>query len=214
MIWSGAEYRGRGRATRWLGRCDLSHARIERMQPINRWNPERPFAQRGARQVVFDSVTTGNLAGMDLWLDGLEGEIEVSTNLGAIRRTLAELGAAPEPVELGGLARKIAVSRLPDGPLRSDMDTAREIALYADLDTPLWVRATLEDGHQAWSSPILHHSWRRPMSDGLVLSRRIRRTPYTSRVEAAGVTGYSRLQPHAPAEILRADGPGKLPAPA
>ena len=154
VIWSGAEYRGRGRNTRWLGRADLDCAKILRMETINRWNPERPLEQRGSAQVIWDSVTTGNLAGMDLWLDRLEGRCSLSTNLGDLTVDLTTLVETPMIADCGGLARQISVARLPDAPLPRELEFERDIALLDDGDTPLWIAVTTEDGHQAWSSPI------------------------------------------------------------
>ena len=41
VIWSGAEYRGRGRQTSWKGRADFQHCRIPKMKKINAWNHEK-----------------------------------------------------------------------------------------------------------------------------------------------------------------------------
>ena len=71
IIWSGAEYRGRGRNTGWRGVIDVDGGSILSTRPLNQWNPERLLEQRGSAQVAFESVTTGNFAGVDLWLDRL-----------------------------------------------------------------------------------------------------------------------------------------------
>ncbi|MGC6454841.1 MAG: DUF3604 domain-containing protein, partial [Candidatus Puniceispirillaceae bacterium] len=67
ITWSGAEYRGRGRNTAWRGVIDVDGASILSTRPVNQWNPERLLEQRGRAQVAFESVTTGNFAGIDLW---------------------------------------------------------------------------------------------------------------------------------------------------
>ena len=41
VIWSGAEYCGRGRQTSWKGRADFRHCRILKMEKINAWNHEK-----------------------------------------------------------------------------------------------------------------------------------------------------------------------------
>ena len=68
VMWSGAEYRGRGRNTLWQGRAQLTGARIERFETINRLNPEMLLDQRGSSSVIWKSVTTGNRMGFDIWL--------------------------------------------------------------------------------------------------------------------------------------------------
>ena len=44
--------------------------------------------------------------------------------------------------------------RLPDAPLATSLAFEREVEVAASGDTPVYVRVTLENGHQAWSSPI------------------------------------------------------------
>ena len=155
VVWSGAEYRGRGRETNWKGRASFGGAAIRRMAKINAWNHERTLAQHGTDTVVFDAITTGNFGGFDVWLDHTEGRtLDVSTNLGTLRVPLAEIGLEDTVMEAGGLERKIRVFRLPEENPHRTISTELEIPLKADGDNPLWVCVTTEDGFQAWSSPI------------------------------------------------------------
>jgi hypothetical protein len=156
VMWSGAEYRGRGRNTNWRGRVDFEGARIDRFAPINKLNHEQTLDQIGSSAVVFDTVTTGNMMGFDAWLSEEEREstIAVHTGLGEMRVRLDELDTEPEVLDAGGLARKLAVQRLPEGPLPSTMTLRRTIEIAKTGDTPIWICVTLEDGNQAWTSPI------------------------------------------------------------
>ena len=83
VLWQGAEYRGRGRETMWHGTLTLKANRFARFAQVNFLNPERQ-----ARETVpgislnWDSVTTGNLAGLDLWLDeAASGTLDIKTNV-------------------------------------------------------------------------------------------------------------------------------------
>ena len=154
VMWSGAEYRGRGRNSRWMGRADLTVADIQHLETINRWNPERPLEQHGSSQVIWDSVTTGNIVGMDLWLNNIAGQYNLTTNFGDFSVDLQTLGLASVSQGLGGLDRRLTVTRLPDAALPREMTFTREIQLHETGDTPIWISLTTEDGHQAWSSPI------------------------------------------------------------
>ena len=70
VLWQGAEYRGRGRETIWLGKLAVEGNRITRFAPVNFLNPERTIVETApGTALTWDSVTTGNLAGIDLWLD-------------------------------------------------------------------------------------------------------------------------------------------------
>lgn len=154
VIWSGAEYRGRGRHTTWRGRAIFNGRTIDRFETINRWNPERRFEQCGASEAIWDSVTTGNFMGFDAWLSGSGGKLEVATNHGDIAVDLEDLDLEGSAMEAGGLERKLRIFRLPERRLPRELRVRRTIPLRERGDTPVWICATTEDGHQAWSSPI------------------------------------------------------------
>lgn len=155
VLWSGAEYRGRGRNTIWRGRAQLDQAKINRFKTINLWNSERPFEQRGSNSVVWDTITTGNFMGFDAWLDdGDAGQLSIATNQGDLTPNLNDIGLEEKILDAGGLARKLSIFRLPDAPLQRSISVQRNIALNDTGDTPLWISVITEDGYQAWSSPI------------------------------------------------------------
>ena len=155
VLWSGAEYRGRGRQTRWSGKVAFDGARIARIAKINAWNPDRKLDVVGGNTVDFEAITTGNFGGFDAWLEsGASGSVNVDTNLGALSVPLADLDHDGKSVEAGGLERRLRVFRLPEQLTQREMTTEVAIPLKDVGDNPLWVCVTTEDGHQAWSSPI------------------------------------------------------------
>ena len=155
VIWSGAEYRGRGRESSWKGRARFNGAVVERMAKINAWNHERLLETQGSDLVAFDAITTGNFGGFDAWIDPQQpGDLEVTTNHGTLRAPLAEIGIEDIVMEAGGLERKLRAFRLPEHNPHKALTTELEIALKPQGDNPLWVCVTTEDGFQAWSSPI------------------------------------------------------------
>ena len=83
VVWSGAEYRGRGRETNWKGRASFGGAQIRRMEKINAWNHERKLEQHGANTMVFDAITTGNFGGFDAWLEDTDGASRTSRSISA-----------------------------------------------------------------------------------------------------------------------------------
>jgi hypothetical protein len=82
VMWQGAEYRGRGRETLWQGKLTIAGNRIARFAPVNFLNPERVVQETAAGAVLaWSSVTTGNLAGVDLWLDDARsGSLGIESN--------------------------------------------------------------------------------------------------------------------------------------
>jgi hypothetical protein len=83
VTWQGAEYRGRGRETIWQGKLTLKGNRFARFAPVNFLNPERKVVETGPGTALgWTSVTTGNLAGIDLWLEEVRrGTLTLDTNI-------------------------------------------------------------------------------------------------------------------------------------
>ena len=158
VLWSGAEYRGRGRTTYWKGRARFTGANIVRMQKINIWNHERLVQQQGSDTVQFDTITTGNYGGFDVWLDtdGTDGggRLEINCNHGTLDVALSELGIDDCNVDLGGLERQVKAFRMPNEIPQRSMTETIDIDLRPVGDNPIWVAVYTEDGFQAWSSPI------------------------------------------------------------
>ena len=128
VVWSGAEYRGRGH--------------------------ERKLERHGRDTVVFDAITTGNFGGFDAWLEGQGNDLHITTNHGEMRVPLSEVGIEDVTMDAGGLERKIRVFRLPEANPHRTIATEIDVQLKSEGDNPLWVCVTTEDGFQAWSSPI------------------------------------------------------------
>lgn len=155
VLVSGAEYRGRGRNTHWSGRTVFEDAIIKHMAPINHWNTERMLEQRGSNSVVFDTITTGNFMGFDVWLEeGAMPLFKVDTNHGNMSIALSDIGIERVSLEAGGLERRLTIQRLPDAALPKDLDLTTSVQIEEIGDTPVWIAVTTEDGFQAWSSPI------------------------------------------------------------
>ncbi|WP_298500241.1 DUF3604 domain-containing protein [uncultured Maritimibacter sp.] len=154
LMWSGAEYRGRGRNTRWQGRVQVSGGRINDFAAVNRLNPEQPLHQVGSNSAIFNTITTGNRMGCDMWLTGETPTLAVTTNHGDLALDPAAMTLDPIVLEAGGLARRLVAQRLPDAPLPRSAAFATEVAIAAKGDTPVWLCVNLEDGNQAWTSPI------------------------------------------------------------
>ena len=155
VVWSGAEYRGRGRQSTWIGSARFRECAITKMAKINAWNHERLLEQRGSNTVEWNAITTGNFGGFDAWLDeGEAAHLDLATNHGEIHAPLADIGLHDTVLEAGGLERRIRVFRLPENNPHREMGETVRIPLRASGDNPLWICVTTEDGFQAWSSPI------------------------------------------------------------
>ena len=155
VIWSGAEYRGRGRQTTWRGSARFHDCRILAMAKINAWNHERRLEVDGHDLVTWEAITTGNFGGFDVWLEeGPAARLQLATNHVSSEMALAEIGHDDLILGAGGLRRELRISRLPESLTSRELSAEVEVPLEASGDNPLWVRVTTEDGFQAWSSPI------------------------------------------------------------
>lgn len=156
VLWQGAEYRGRGREVVWQGKLAVAGNRIARFSPVNFLNPERRVrvVEEGA-VLAWSSVTTGNLAGIDLWLEEADrGTLSIETNVVGGTVELAGLGDEAVAFDGGGLGRRLSVYRLPEGDFARRVAFDHDVAYPGGADLPVYVRVTQADGHQAWSSPI------------------------------------------------------------
>ena len=156
VLFEGAEYRGRGRETFWRGTARLIGNRFERAQAINHFNADKLLKLAGdGASLDFDTVTTGNFSGFDLWLDDRDaGALDIASNMVCRRLDVRDIGFDEATVDLGGLGRRLRVFRLPDANDTWQLAHIHRYELRPSVDNPLYVRLTQEDGHQAWSSPI------------------------------------------------------------
>lgn len=155
LVWVGAEYRGRGRQTQWLGELRLDGAEITRFERFNAWNHERPVRLADPARLTFDAITTGNFGGVDLWLDETPGaRVTVESNHTGGAFDLSEIGVEGVAMEAGGLGRRLRLQRLPETLTGMELSVEIPIDLAARGDNPLWVKAVTIDGACAWSSPI------------------------------------------------------------
>jgi hypothetical protein len=156
VLWQGAEYRGRGRETMWQGKLMVTGNRIARFAPVNFLNPERNVSETTpGTALAWTSVTTGNLAGIDLWLDeARSGKLKIDTNIVSGEVDLANLGDDTVIFDGGGLGRRISVYRLPEQDWSRRVTVDHGVTFAGGADLPVYVRVTQSDGHQAWSSPI------------------------------------------------------------
>jgi len=156
VLWQGAEYRGRGRETLWKGKLSVEGNRIARFAPVNFLNPERKVEEtEPGAALAWTSVTTGNLAGIDLWLaEAARGMLRIETNIVSSAIDLAALRDDVVSHDGGGLGRRLSVYRLPEDKWSSHVTLDHTVTFAGGADLPVYLRVTQADGHQAWTSPI------------------------------------------------------------
>jgi hypothetical protein len=100
-------------------------------------------------------VTTGNLAGIDLWLeDARAGTLTIETSVVSGEIDLAALADEAVAFDGDGLGRKLSVYRLPEDDWSRRVTLEHTVTFSGGRDLPVYLRVTQADGHQAWTSPI------------------------------------------------------------
>ena len=156
VLWQGAEYRGRGRETIWQGKLAVAGNRFSRFAEVNFLNTERKVQETApSTALAWTSVTTGNLAGIDLWLDDAKhGSLKIETSVVSGEIDLAALADNVATFDGGGLGRRLSVYRLPENDWSRRLTLDHNVTFPGGADLPVYVRVTQADGNQAWSSPI------------------------------------------------------------
>jgi len=156
VLWEGAEYRGRFRAVPWDGTVIFDKATVTSAAPVNFFNRDRTLNLKGGTEVSWQSVTTGNFAGFIADLNGsTDGDMTLSTALINESVALADIGYEDTVLDASDiLPRGIRLFRLPDENPHTSVRIERKLNPQSGRDNPFYVRVTLEDGTQAWSSPI------------------------------------------------------------
>ena len=156
VAWAGSRVRGRDRLTTWDGRLELSAGHIADAVTFAMENPEKGIVERSDSRVRWVSNTTGDDDGIDLTLDApSDAVLRFRTPVIDVDVPLADLaGGATFTVPAGGIDLRVFMRRLPA------RDFSREVAVeHVDPSPPsgthaYWIRATQEDGAQAWTSPV------------------------------------------------------------
>ena len=131
--------------------------RIARFAAVNFLNPERKITETApGTALAWTSVTTGNLAGVDLWLDEARARHARRSRPMWCRATidLATLADNVVAYDGGGLGRRLSVYRLPEADWSRHVTLEHSVTHQGSADLPVYIRVTQADGNQAWTSPI------------------------------------------------------------
>ena len=156
VLWEGAEYRGRFRAVTWDGSAHFDKATITSVVPVNFFNQDKKLNMVSSSDLGWQSVTTGNFAGFVAKLkDSKLGSITIKTPLINESVKLSDIGYEGNLLDASdSLPRRIQIYRLPNDNPNTSVRIERKLEPQIGRDNPYYVRITLEDGTQAWSSPI------------------------------------------------------------
>ena len=140
----------------WDGSAHFDRATIVSVDPVNFFNRDKKLDTIGSSDLRWQSVTTGNFAGFIAKLKGSKsGSITLKTPLINESVELSDIGYEGKILDASDiLPRRIQLFRLPDENPHTSVSIKRKLEPQMGRDNPFYVRITLEDGTQAWSSPI------------------------------------------------------------
>jgi uncharacterized protein DUF3604 len=157
VAWAGSRVRGRDRLTRWDGSLELSAGRIVDAVPFAMENPEKGIVARTPSRIAWISNTTGDDDGVDLTLEApADAVVRLRTPVIDLDVRLGDLAdGVTRTFGAGGVDLRVFMRRLPA------RDLTPELAIDVTDEAPprgachaYWLRATQEDGAQAWTSPV------------------------------------------------------------
>jgi len=155
VSWEGARIRGRARRATWDGCITIEGNRIEQALTYAFDSPADGIIGLDSHSLEFISSTTGDTDGIDLYLtDKGIGHLKFESLMGNCDANLAELGDAPVAYDLGGLGLKVTIQRYPERIEETILSLEYPVSPEPGQTVPYLIKATQEDGHMAWSSPI------------------------------------------------------------
>jgi hypothetical protein len=134
----------------------VAGAKIVRAETVAFDSPADGIREAGDSEVTFGSRTTGDMDGIDLWLDSsAEVRVTLDSAVGSFTVERADLEATGERTwDLDGLDQRVTIRLYPERVFETELELTRKITSSAEGLTPYFVKATQIDGHAAWSSPI------------------------------------------------------------
>lgn len=157
IIWEGAEFRARRRNAQWKGDITIVDNEIINVKSFNFWNVDAPLKMDSETQISWETYTSGNFQGVDVTLkDSKKGTFSFHTNQIDFKLPLSEITPKDTIFEAGGLEKRVRVFRIPEVNDCTTMHIEKPVCLAPtkEKDDQIYVKVTLENGHQLWSSPI------------------------------------------------------------
>jgi hypothetical protein len=157
IAWAGSRVRGRDRLTRWDGSLELSAGHIVAAVPFAMENPEKGIVEQTPGRIAWISNTTGDDDGLDLTLDGpTDAVLRFRTPVIDLDVPLSDLAdGTTRTFPAGGIDLRVFMRRLPTRGFTRELAIDHiDPALPSGVCAAYWIRATQEDGAQAWTSPV------------------------------------------------------------
>ena len=155
VSWSGARIRGRARKAQWDGSIRVADATITDAKTFAFDSPADGIVGKRPDEILFRSSTTGDIDGIDLYLDDArKGALFFDSPIGNCRVDLSDLKAAPIGFDFGGMNLNVTIRRYPLEIHQQQLSLKHTVTPVAGETSVYYVKVIQTDGHMAWSSPI------------------------------------------------------------
>ncbi len=156
--WQGAEFRARKRNCMWKGTIEFVGNEILSTHPFNFWNQDSPLQIVSKNKISWNTYTAGNIQGfyVDLF-QPFKGKLLFTSNQIDFELPLQEISLNDTIFKIeGGIDKKVSLNRYPKINPHCNFKTKIDLPINPKInqDHRIFVKITLENGHQAWSSPI------------------------------------------------------------
>jgi len=157
IAWAGSRVRGRDRLMTWDGHVELSAGRFVEAATFAMENPEKGISQRGDSRIAWVSNTTGDDDGLDVTVEApADAVFRFHSPVVRLEVKLSDLaGGQTRIFPAGGVDLRVFMRRLPARGLTPELALEHvDHAPEPGRRHAYWIRATQEDGAQAWTSPV------------------------------------------------------------
>jgi hypothetical protein len=155
--WEGAEFRARKRNASWKGTAEFTQNQILSTRTFNFWNEDAPLRNKSQNIVSWDTITSGNFQGFDVeLLHPFKGNLLFQSSQINFELPINKILIKDTIFDVGGIGKKVCVYRYSQSNPHISFAFQTVIPLSPTLtqDERIFVKITLENGHQAFSSPM------------------------------------------------------------
>ena len=155
VSWEGARIRGRARRATWDGSISVEGAKIRSAETFSFDSPADGIIHFDEKSVYFKSSTTGDVDGIELFLDSARGgSLAFDSLIGHCKVDLKMLDQQPQKVTFGGLELTVVIQKYPEKIEKTQMELTRTVFPEPDTTSAYMLKVIQEDGHMGWTSPI------------------------------------------------------------
>ncbi len=155
--WEGAEFRARKRNASWKGIAEFEQNQILSVHSFNFWNQDASLQKKSENILSWNTITSGNFQGFDVELQHpFKGKLIFQSSQINFELPIKDILIKDTIFDVGGVGKQVRIYRYAQSNPHTSFTFQTNILLKPGptKDERIFVKVTLENGHQAWSSPM------------------------------------------------------------